>query len=76
MKMSKYLWGTLAWMLAQTSWCQSALGDIAILRDFESQRSSSYDVSGGNRDYRSLNAGETLTLLEANGPGEIRHICA
>jgi hypothetical protein len=50
------------------------VGDLSILRDYDSQRSSSYDPSGGNRDYRSLQAGETLTLLDAHGPGEIRHI--
>ena len=74
MNIYKYAWAVAAWLLPQTCWCQFAVGDLPLLRDYESQRSSSYDRSGGNADYRSLHAGETLTLLEADGPGEIRHI--
>jgi len=74
MKMNKYCWAALACLLPQTSWCQFAVGDLSVLRDYQSQRSSSYDRSGGNGDYRSLHEGETLTLLDADGPGEIRHI--
>ncbi len=61
-------------LLPATAWCQFAISDLSVLRDYESQRSSSYDLSGGNHDYRSLEAGQTLTLLDADGPGEIRHI--
>lgn len=44
------------------------------LADYESERVSSYDRSGGNADYRSLKAGETLAIFDEDGPGEIRHI--
>jgi len=74
MKIGAYACAVATCLLPQISWCQFAVGDLSILRDYESQRSSSYDPSGGNRDYRSLQAGETLTLLDADGPGEIRHI--
>lgn len=44
------------------------------LGDYESRRSSSYDRSGANADYRKLQPGETLTLFDEVGPAEIRHI--
>jgi Protein of unknown function (DUF2961) len=42
--------------------------------DYVLKRSSSYDRSGGNDDYRPLPPGDTLTVLNARGPGEISHI--
>lgn len=42
--------------------------------DYESRRSSSFDRSGANADYRKLQPGETLTLFDEAGPAEIRHI--
>ena len=48
--------------------------DLTKPQDYVLKRSSSYDRSGGNADYRPLAPGETLTLLEAAGPGEISHI--
>src|SRR5271169_3522074 len=53
---------------------QSSIDRLSQLEDYQSERSSSYDRSGGNGDYRSLKAGETLTSFDADGPGEIRHI--
>jgi hypothetical protein len=38
------------------------------------KRVSSYDRTGGNEDYRPLDAGQTPTLLDENGPGEISHV--
>ena len=37
-------------------------------------RSSSYDRSGGNGDARRVDPGETLTLLDAAGPGVVTHM--
>lgn len=48
--------------------------DLTRLQDYESRRTSSYDRSGGNRDYETLPAGKTLTLFSENGPAEIRHV--
>ena len=55
-------------------WAQFAVSDLPRLRNFESERTSSFDRSGGNGDYRSLKSGETLTLFDEKGPAEIRHI--
>lgn len=38
------------------------------------RRFSSYDRSGGNKDYFTLRPGETLTLADISGSGVIRHI--
>jgi hypothetical protein len=53
---------------------QFSVDSLWQLRPYESQRSSSYDRTGGNRDYISVKSGETATLFDARGPGEIRHI--
>lgn len=36
-------------------------------------RASSWDRSGGNRDYLTVEPGQTVTLLETDGPGCINH---
>ncbi len=38
------------------------------------KRASSFDRAGGNADYRSIRPGETLTVLDESGPGNITHI--
>ena len=38
------------------------------------KRASSFDRSGGNADYRSIRPGETLTVLDESGPGNITHL--
>jgi hypothetical protein len=50
------------------------LNDLPQAKDYVQHRSSSYDRSGGNADFRSIAAGETLTLLDAPGPGLVTHI--
>jgi hypothetical protein len=42
--------------------------------DYTLKRVSSYDRTGGNDDYRPLAAGDTVTLLDEAGPGEISHV--
>jgi hypothetical protein len=42
--------------------------------DYVQKRSSSYDRSGGNADYRPLAPGEALTVLDDSGPGAITHL--
>src|SRR5205823_6365342 len=42
--------------------------------DYVQKRVSSYDRTGGNNDFRPLPPGDTLTLLDEAGPGEISHI--
>jgi hypothetical protein len=43
-------------------------------KDYVQKRASSYDLSGGNADARPLAPGETLTLLDADGPGLVSHV--
>ena len=50
------------------------LSELTRPHDYTLKRVSSYDRTGGNNDYRPLAAGETLTLLDEAGPGEISHI--
>ncbi len=38
------------------------------------KRVSSYDRTGGNADYRTVAPGQTLTVLDAPGPGVITHL--
>jgi len=51
-----------------------ALFSMARLRDYKCHRSSSWDTTGGNADFRLVDPGASLTLLEAKGPGVITHI--
>ncbi len=43
-------------------------------KDYVLRRASSYDRTGGNADYRTVAPGETLTLVDAAGPGVISHV--
>ncbi len=43
-------------------------------RNYTQKRSSSFDRSGGNNDFRAISPGETLTLLDESGPATITHI--
>lgn len=38
------------------------------------KRAASFDRSGGNADYRQIPPGQTLTVLDESGPGNITHI--
>src|SRR5215467_14747496 len=51
-----------------------SLSNLSKPHDYVLKRASSHDRSGGNEDYRALAPGETLSLLDAAGPGEISHI--
>jgi hypothetical protein len=48
--------------------------DITQPQDYVLKRVSSYDRSGGNEDFRRIEAGATLTILDADGPGILTHI--
>jgi hypothetical protein len=53
-----------------TAW----LATLPQAKDYVQHRASSYDRTGGNADFRTIPAGETLTLLDEAGPGLISHI--
>lgn len=59
--------------LSAQNW-NSALFSLTQSHDYIAQRSSSYDTTGGNKDYRELDPGKTLTLLDADGPGIVTHV--
>jgi hypothetical protein len=43
-------------------------------QDYVLKRVSSFDRSGGNADYRTIPPGQTLTVLDADGPATLTHI--
>jgi len=49
------------------------LAGLPQTKDYVQKRASSYDRSGGNADYRKIEQGETLVLMDEAGPGEITH---
>src|SRR2546426_5718486 len=53
---------------------QGWLSALTSPKDYVLKRSSSYDRTGGNEDYRRVAPGETLTLLDEPGPGVVSHI--
>ncbi|MCK4318091.1 hypothetical protein KAW53_04935, partial [Candidatus Bathyarchaeota archaeon] len=50
------------------------LPDLPRLRNHKRKRFSSYDRTGGNRDYIVVDPGEMATLAEMEGPGCVKHI--
>ncbi len=52
----------------------TTLSNLTRPQSYVLKRISSYDRAGRNHDYRTIPAGDTLTLLDERGPGEITHI--
>ena len=50
------------------------LGELPALRSHKRRRVSSYDRTGGNRDFIMVPTGETAVLAEMEGAGCIKHI--
>jgi hypothetical protein len=48
--------------------------DLTQPQDYVLKRVSSFDRSGGNADYRQIPPGQTLTVLDLDGPGTLTHI--
>ena len=75
--MRKLFWiGVLALAQCASASAQSptALSDLPQFRDYVLKRSSSYDRTGGNADARQVAPGDTITVLDEAGPGQISHI--
>lgn len=51
-----------------------AVPDITREQTYTMHRVSSQDLSGANADYKTINPGETITLLDTDGPGMITHM--
>ena len=54
----------------QGSW----MPDITRQQDYSWHLSSSFEKTGGNADSLALNPGQTLTVLDTDGPGMVSHI--
>ena len=52
----------------------SPLGGLPFIKHARSLRSSSYDVSGGNRDFKVVPPGATQVMADIEGCGTIKHI--
>jgi len=53
----------------------SDFGSLAVLRDYEARRASSYDRSGANADYVVPSTPDApVRIAELSGPGQITHI--
>jgi len=53
------------------------LAPLLRVRAVESRRASSWDRNGGNNDFVRVGPGETLTMLDVDGPGCVTHLyCA
>ena len=52
----------------------NGLENLPVLRDYKRKRISSYDRSGGNKDYITVASGKTAVLGEIEGAGCIKHI--
>ena len=64
----------LGLLCALPAFGQFTVSDLSRLRNYESQRTSSYDRTGGNNDSSELKSGQELVLFNETGPAEIRHI--
>src|SRR5215469_5247122 len=79
-------WLTLAGLSCASVACASAAAAQSCLdtyapltaitqpHDYVQKRSSSYDRTGANADFRAVAPGETVTVLDDAGPGVITHI--
>ena len=53
---------------------QTWIANLPQSKDYVQKRVSSYDTSGANADYKQFKGGETITLLDVDGPGVITHV--
>jgi hypothetical protein len=50
------------------------LSSLVRPHDYVQKRSSSYDRSGGNNDFRKIPVGGSLSILDDSGPGVVTHL--
>jgi hypothetical protein len=65
---------SLAMLPSSSAQTASAKIDLTQPQDYILERVSSFDRSGGNADYRQIAPGQTLTVLDVEGPGTLAHI--
>lgn len=66
------LWLFVLPVVAQSS--ESSLSTLPQAKNYVQRRASSYDRTGGNADFRAIAPGDTLTLLDTDGPAIISHV--
>ncbi len=59
---------------AQEAQAPEQLFALARLRSYKNQRSSSWDRTGGNHDWVSVDPGQAATILDVQGSGVVTHI--
>ena len=81
MKQCILLAGLAASLLGLSNLPGNALGqstpwqpNLTRQQSYAVHRASSFDPTGKNADWRKVNPGETLTLLDADGPGLVSHL--
>lgn len=52
----------------------SPMSGLPFVRNISSRRESSYDRSGGNKDFFVVEAGSTCVMADIKGPGAVKHI--
>ena len=73
----KFLFPLFGFVLSQPLLAQTQLSpkiDLTQQQDYVLKRVSSSDPSGANADFRQVDPGGVLTLVDANGPGMLTHI--
>ena len=73
----KLIFAAVLCFLPQALFAQSQFSpksDLTQPQDYVLKRVSSYDRTGGNADFREIAPGETLTLMDVDGPGVLTHI--
>ena len=73
----KFLFPLFGCVLSQSLLAQTQLSpktDLTQQLDYVLKRVSSSDLSGANADFRQVDPGGVLTLMDANGPGTLTHI--
>jgi len=73
----KFLLPVFGYVLSQPLLAQTQLSpkiDVTQQQDYVLKRVSSADPSGANADFRQVDPGGVLTLMDANGPGMLTHI--
>jgi hypothetical protein len=73
----KFIFAAVLCFLPQAVFAQSQFSpkvDLTQPQEYVLKRVSSYDRSGGNADFREIAPGETLTLMDVDGPAILTHI--
>lgn len=52
----------------------NSISDVFLLNNCNSRRVSSYDITGGNHDWKDIKPGEVINIADIKGCGIIRHI--